>query len=352
MLGSWQQQSVLVSLHWINKQVSAYRHHACMRLCVPCCVCVCVCQRGISESIGCDGGGCSVSLSCCDAEAGSRSEITDQTGRGRVSCVLPFYLHLTLLTDGDSFILPRPTATGSLLTREHRFDYLHVPSHWCLNSDVQHTLVQCLWNVLQPPWSVCLTKQIMTGHLCWLTYIKTEMQTLEGLHHLTARLPSFKSNGSKEYHFFFWKKIGRREICVLCCSLLERYLWVSDCWEGGGDRGQKGKQGSRGGGFFLLKGSTDRATLERLGRTVVVDHAALGLALSREEQAAEFGHLWKGRRRLVIPADLLWLSLSKHIASLAAESLTWSQICSRPNGKLTLTAVLLMRKGIFWHFGK
>jgi len=37
----------------INKQVSAYRHHVCTRLSVPCCmrvcvcVCVCVCQRGI-----------------------------------------------------------------------------------------------------------------------------------------------------------------------------------------------------------------------------------------------------------------------------------------------------------------
>ena len=56
-----------------------------MRLCVcVVCVfvCVCVCQRGISESIGCDGGGCSVSLSCCDAEAGSRSEITDGLAGG------------------------------------------------------------------------------------------------------------------------------------------------------------------------------------------------------------------------------------------------------------------------------
>lgn len=90
----------------------------------------------------------------------------------------------------------------------------------------------------------------MTGHLCWLTYIKTEMQTLEGLHHLTARLPSFKSNGSKEYHFFFRKKIGRREICVLCCSLLERYLWVSDCWEGEGIEGKRANRVVEGEGFF------------------------------------------------------------------------------------------------------
>lgn len=78
---------------------------------------------------------------------------------------------------------------------------------------------------------------------------------------------------------------------MLCCSLLERYLWVSDCWEGGGVEGKRANRVVEGEGFFLLKGSTDRATLERLGRTVVVDHAALGLALSREEQAAEFGHL-------------------------------------------------------------
>lgn len=55
---------------------------------------------------------------------------------------------------------------------------------------------------------------------------------------------------------------------------------------GGRERaiGQKGEGA-------LLEGSTDSTTLERLGRTVVVHHAALGLALGREEQAAEFGHL-------------------------------------------------------------
>lgn len=55
-------------------------------------------------------------------------------------------------------------------------------------------------------------------------------------------------------------------------------------------RVQKGRRG-KGGGGVLLEGSTDRATLEGLGRAVVVHHAALGLTLSREEQAAEFGHL-------------------------------------------------------------
>jgi len=52
--------------------------------CMQCCVCVCVCapEGDFSESIGCDGGGCSVSLSCCDAEAGSQSEITDRPAVG------------------------------------------------------------------------------------------------------------------------------------------------------------------------------------------------------------------------------------------------------------------------------
>lgn len=113
-----------VAVIQINKQVSAYRHHVCMRLCVPCCVCVRA-RGGFSESIGCDGGGCSVSLSCCDAEAGSQSEITGRLAAGVCEpCVFvcaSFYLHLTLLTDGDVVSSsPPPTATSLcfLLTRE------------------------------------------------------------------------------------------------------------------------------------------------------------------------------------------------------------------------------------------
>lgn len=67
-----------------------------MQCCVRVSVCVCA-RGGFSESIGCDGGGCSVSLSCCDAAAGSRSEITDRLAAGvYVSCVSVclFYLHL------------------------------------------------------------------------------------------------------------------------------------------------------------------------------------------------------------------------------------------------------------------
>lgn len=44
-------------------------------------------------------------------------------------------------------------------------------------------------------------------------------------------------------------------------------------------------------GVGLLEGGTDRATLERLRWAIVVHHAAQGLALGGEEQAAESGHL-------------------------------------------------------------
>lgn len=54
-------------------------------------LCVCLCERargGFSDSICCDGGGWSVSLSCCAAEAVSRSEITERLTVGvHVSCV-------------------------------------------------------------------------------------------------------------------------------------------------------------------------------------------------------------------------------------------------------------------------
>lgn len=63
-----------------------------------------------------------------------------------------------------------------------------------------------------------------------------------------------------------------------------------------GGRVRRGGQQKEGGGGVegegrLLEGSADGATLEWLGGAVVVHHAALGLALSGEEQAAEFGHL-------------------------------------------------------------
>lgn len=44
-------------------------------------------------------------------------------------------------------------------------------------------------------------------------------------------------------------------------------------------------------GEGLLEGGANRAALERLSWAIVVHHAALGLALGREEEAAEFGHL-------------------------------------------------------------
>lgn len=77
---------------------------------------------------------------------------------------------------------------------------------------------------------------------------------------------------------------------MLCCSLQER--GNSGCLtkgrgKGEGNRAERVRQGEG----VLLEGSTDRATLEQLGRAVVVHHAALGLTLSREEQAAEFFHL-------------------------------------------------------------
>lgn len=61
---------------------------------------------------------------------------------------------------------------------------------------------------------------------------------------------------------------------------------------GVGGRGCNGPPGRT----SFLEGSADGATLERLGGSVVVHHAALGLALSGEEQLAEFLHLRKRRR--------------------------------------------------------
>lgn len=67
---------------------------------------------------------------------------------------------------------------------------------------------------------------------------------------------------------------------------------VTGCIDQGRGKGEGNRAESRREGEgALLEGSTDSATLERLGRAVVVHHAALGLALGREEQAAEFGHL-------------------------------------------------------------
>lgn len=61
--------------------------------------------------------------------------------------------------------------------------------------------------------------------------------------------------------------------------------------EGRGEQGSKGKRRVWGRGGASLEGRTNSATLEWLGRAVVVHHAAFGFALGGEEQVAEFGHL-------------------------------------------------------------
>lgn len=76
-------------------------------------------------------------------------------------------------------------------------------------------------------------------------------------------------------------------MCAWWLAALEVTLGVRLKPVGGGSG--KGQGLSEGEG--LLEGSADGATLERLRRAVVVHHAALGLALGREEQAAELGHL-------------------------------------------------------------
>lgn len=60
-----------------------------------------------------------------------------------------------------------------------------------------------------------------------------------------------------------------------------------------GGREEKGQLGikDKRGGWELLEGRTDRATLQCLGRAVVVHHAAFSFVLSGEEKAAEFAHL-------------------------------------------------------------
>lgn len=76
-------------------------------------MCVFVPEGDFSESIGCDGGGCIVTLSRCDAEAGSLSEITDRPGAAR-SCVpglvcAPHAPHISSLCHAEtslSFLLP------------------------------------------------------------------------------------------------------------------------------------------------------------------------------------------------------------------------------------------------------
>lgn len=108
--------------------------------------------------------------------------------------------------------------------------------------------------------------------------------------------PALKGK-ERNFNFFSKNLDGERDMCALW---LDREVTPGVWLKGGGGReratGQK-KGKRKGGRGVLLEGSTDRATLERLRRTVVVHHAALGLALSGEEQTAEFGHLWKGRRQ-------------------------------------------------------
>lgn len=120
----------------------------------------------------------------------------------------------------------------------------------------------------------------------------------------------------------------------------ERCVCFVACWSRGGcltheegeGRGQQGR-GCRAGGGALLEGSTERSTLERLGRTVVVHHAALCLTLCREEQAAEFGHLWKWRRwSRQSPSCWTPVTVTQqiHHYSLATESPTFKlEYCSR-----------------------
>lgn len=106
-------------------------------------LCVCVCARGgFSESIGCDGGGCIVSLSCCAAEAGSRSEITGRLAAGVYESCL-FYLRL--LIDGD-IISSSPyllqlafcSLESTILTRIH----LYFLTSWLLRGDTKKTCAQ------------------------------------------------------------------------------------------------------------------------------------------------------------------------------------------------------------------
>lgn len=77
-------------------------------------------------------------------------------------------------------------------------------------------------------------------------------------------------------------------MCALLISAREVTLGAGR-GKGEGNRAERVREGC--GGGVLLEGSTNGATLDRLGRAVVVHHAAFGLAVSGEEQAAEFVHL-------------------------------------------------------------
>lgn len=46
----------------------------------------------------------------------------------------------------------------------------------------------------------------------------------------------------------------------------------------------------------LFEGGTDPTALQRLRRSVVVHHAAWSFSVSREQEAAEHGHLMRERR--------------------------------------------------------
>lgn len=80
--------------------------------------------------------------------------------------------------------------------------------------------------------------------------------------------------------------------------------------DGRGEQGRKGKRRVWGRGGALLEGSTNSATLEWLGRAVVVHHAAFGLALSGEEQVAEFIHLRKGKTSKAQQLNIIIVFLS------------------------------------------
>lgn len=74
------------------------------------------------------------------------------------------------------------------------------------------------------------------------------------------------------------------------CALSPAGREVEFSW-GVGTLGNRAEVAGEVGVEALLEGGAESSTLERLGRTVVVHHAALRLALSTEEQAAEFSHL-------------------------------------------------------------
>lgn len=110
-----------------------------------------------------------------------------------------------------------------------------------------------------------------------------------------ARAPSHsytaqhESNGPQEF-IFFSKLDGERYVCFVAHCYRGNSGRLTKGWgKGEGNRAERAKEGEG----VLLEGSTDGTTLDRLGRAVVVHHAAFGLTLSGEEQAAEFGHLFR-----------------------------------------------------------